>query len=129
MTTGSYDSGSGPEDELLSRFFQQVTERQAARYAATCDTDAGLARFREWRQEHAALPVAGRAERIAAGSIVTAIKAAGDAIEILVRPLPAKLEQTAEQAVSKIYTTHYRSLVRLAVLLVRDEPTAKEIVQ
>jgi len=129
MTTGSNDSGSGPEDELFSRFFQQVTERQAARYAATYDTDAGLARFREWRQEHAALPVAGRAERIAAGSIVTAIKAAGDAIEILVRPLPAKLEQTAEQAVTKIYTTHYRSLVRLAVLLVRDEPTAKEIVQ
>ena len=51
------------------------------------------------------------------------------AIEIPARPLPAKLEQTAEQAVTEIYTTHYRSLVRLAVLLVRDEPTAEEIVQ
>ena len=30
---------------------------------------------------------------------------------------------------TEIYTTHYRSLVRLAVLLVRDEPTAEEIVQ
>ncbi len=129
MTIGSNDSGSAPEGELFSRFFQQVTERQAARYAATYDTDAGLARFREWLQEHTAPPVAGRAERIGAGSIVTAIKAAGDAIEIPVRPLPAKLEQTAEQAVTEIYTTCYRSLVRLAVLLVRDEPTAEEIVQ
>ena len=129
MTTGSNDGGSGPEDELFSRFFQQVTKHRAARYAATYDTDAGLARFRKWLQEHTAPPIAGQAERIGAGSIVTAIRAAGDAIEIPVRPLPAKLEQTAEQAVTEIYTTYYRPLVRLAVLLVRDEPTAEEIVQ
>ena len=114
MTTGSNDSGSGCEDELLSRFFRQVTMRQAARYATTHDTDAGLARFREWLQQHTAPRVTGRAqpvadqapplvgqapptvsrpdsgqlmpvtedvgaERIGAGSIVTAIKAAGDA--------------------------------------------------
>ena len=34
-----------------------------------------------------------------------------------------------EQAVTEFYTTSYRSLVRLAVLLVRDEPTAEEMVQ
>jgi RNA polymerase sigma-70 factor (sigma-E family) len=69
------------------------------------------------------------AERIDAGSIVTAIKAVGDAIDVPIRPLPAKLEQTAEQAVTRLYMTYYRSLVRLAVLLVRDEPTAEEVVQ
>ena len=30
---------------------------------------------------------------------------------------------------TEIYTTYYRSLIGLAVLLVRDEPTAEEVVQ
>jgi RNA polymerase sigma-70 factor (sigma-E family) len=38
-------------------------------------------------------------------------------------------EWDAGQAVTEIYTTHYRSLVRLAVLLVRDAATAEEVVQ
>jgi len=35
----------------------------------------------------------------------------------------------ATRAVTAIYSTHYRSLVRLAVLLVRDVATAEEVVQ
>ena len=35
----------------------------------------------------------------------------------------------ADSAITKLYTNHYRSLVRLAVLLVSDEPTAEEVVQ
>ena len=38
-------------------------------------------------------------------------------------------EWDAARAVTAIYTTHYRSLVRLAVLLVRDIATAEEVVQ
>src|SRR5690242_8337877 len=38
-------------------------------------------------------------------------------------------EWDAARAVTEIYTTHYRSLVRLAVPLVRDVATAEEIVQ
>src|SRR6266576_5384084 len=38
-------------------------------------------------------------------------------------------EWDAEQAVTAIYSTHYRSLVRLAALLVRDVATAEEVVQ
>jgi len=38
-------------------------------------------------------------------------------------------EWDATRAVTAIYTTHYRSLVRLAVLLVRDVATAEEVVQ
>jgi RNA polymerase sigma-70 factor (sigma-E family) len=35
----------------------------------------------------------------------------------------------ADRAVTALYTTHYRSLVRLAALLVRDIATAEEVVQ
>jgi len=38
-------------------------------------------------------------------------------------------EWDAEQAVTVMYSTHYRSLVRLAALLVRDVATAEEVVQ
>jgi hypothetical protein len=38
-------------------------------------------------------------------------------------------EWDAEQAVTAMYSTHYRSLVRLAALLVRDVATAEEVVQ
>jgi RNA polymerase sigma-70 factor (sigma-E family) len=42
---------------------------------------------------------------------------------------PVAAEWDAARAVTAIYTTHYRSLVRLAVLLVRDVATAEEVVQ
>jgi RNA polymerase sigma-70 factor (sigma-E family) len=35
----------------------------------------------------------------------------------------------ADRAVTELYHTHYRSLVRLSALLVRDVPTAEEVVQ
>jgi len=38
-------------------------------------------------------------------------------------------EWDAEQAVTSMYSEHYRSLVRLAALLVRDVATAEEVVQ
>lgn len=38
-------------------------------------------------------------------------------------------EWDADRAVTEIYGTHYRSLVRLAMLLVRDVATAEEVVQ
>jgi RNA polymerase sigma-70 factor (sigma-E family) len=41
----------------------------------------------------------------------------------------AKLEWDADQAVTQLYSNHYRSLVRLAGLLVRDVQTAEEVVQ
>ena len=36
---------------------------------------------------------------------------------------------TADAALEELYAAHWRSLVRLAVLLVRDVPTAEEVVQ
>jgi RNA polymerase sigma-70 factor (sigma-E family) len=42
--------------------------------------------------------------------------------------VPAECDD-AYQAVTVLYTEHYRSLVRLAALLVRDSATAEEVVQ
>jgi RNA polymerase sigma-70 factor (sigma-E family) len=42
---------------------------------------------------------------------------------------PVVADWDAEQAVTTMYSTHYRSLVRLAALLVRDTATAEEVVQ
>jgi RNA polymerase sigma-70 factor (sigma-E family) len=36
---------------------------------------------------------------------------------------------SADRAVTELYSSHYRALVRLAALLVRDTPTAEEVVQ
>ena len=41
----------------------------------------------------------------------------------------APVDQEADRAVTELYSTHYRSLVRLAALLVRDIGTAEEVVQ
>ena len=42
---------------------------------------------------------------------------------------PAGPGWDADTAVEQLYATHYRRLVRLSVLLVRDEATAEEVVQ
>lgn len=39
------------------------------------------------------------------------------------------IEWDADQAVTRLYSEHYRPLVRLAALLVRDHATAEEVVQ
>jgi len=41
----------------------------------------------------------------------------------------ARLPWSADRAVTELYSLHYRPLVRLAALLVRDTPTAEEVVQ
>ncbi len=43
--------------------------------------------------------------------------------------MPAATTWDADTAVEELYATHYRQLVRLAVLLVRDVETAEEVVQ
>ena len=41
----------------------------------------------------------------------------------------APLRWTPDEAVENLYAAHYRQLVRLSVLLVRDQETAEEVVQ
>jgi RNA polymerase sigma-70 factor (sigma-E family) len=89
------DTGNTHEDEFLAHVYQQTIGAQAEQYAAAHDANAGLKRFTDWLQDHAA----------------------------------AELEPDADQAVVQLYSLHYRSLVRLAALLVRDTATAEEVVQ
>jgi RNA polymerase sigma-70 factor (sigma-E family) len=57
---------------------------------------------------------------VATGAVVPAAFAA---------PATARLGWNADLAVTELYSVHYRTLVRLAALLVRDTPTAEEVVQ
>jgi RNA polymerase sigma-70 factor (sigma-E family) len=150
MTTGERWAGGSREDELLSRLYQQITELQAARFGAGYDIAAGLDRYRAWLGERTAKdqdnrgviqlswPMTRRASPGAAGAAAAAAyPGAGPARPIHVtetRVADAALgsvpaEWDAEQAVTAMYSTHYRSLVRLAALLVRDVATAEEVVQ
>ena len=72
------------------------------------------------------------------GSAVTAAEpseAAGDtgrlarAVSARARPEPVPADSEAAAAVTALYAAHYRNLVGLAVLLVRDIATAEEVVQ
>ena len=47
----------------------------------------------------------------------------------LVVPGAARPGRSADWAVTELYSLHHRGLVRLAVLLVRDVPTAEDVVQ
>lgn len=102
MRVADHQAGSSPEDMLLSRLYQHITELQEPRFSAGYDLDAGLERYRTWLQEQT-----GAAEQ----------QDAADA------------EWNADRAVTELYSEHYRALVRLAAMLVRDTQTAEEVVQ
>jgi len=99
MTAGDRWTGSSREDELLCRLYQQITELHEYRLGARYDLAAGLDRYRIWLGEH------------------TEDRALQD------------MGWSADLAVTELYALHYRALVRLAALLVRDTPTAEEVVQ
>jgi len=62
---------------------------------------------------------------------VTDTPVASDAIvpAVFMAPGTACKGRNADWAVTELYSLHYRALVRLAVLLVRDIPTAEDVVQ
>jgi RNA polymerase sigma-70 factor (sigma-E family) len=123
MTTGT-DTGSTHEDQLLVSRYRQVTGAQAARYAATYDAAAGLARFTDWLKEHTA---AGK-DHFSRDAADTATQTDPDARPVAFWPTSATARLDAGQAAMQLYALHYRALVRLAALLVRDTPTAEEVV-
>ena len=153
MTTGEHGAGGSREDELLSRLYQHITERQAARFGPGYDIAAGLDRYRAWlggrtaeRQDQLEviqlrMPMTWQASSRVAGAAAAAAYPSGPAV-VPARPIhvtevlaadaalgSVPAEWDAEQAVTAMYSTHYRSLVRLAALLVRDVATAEEVVQ
>ena len=62
---------------------------------------------------------------VAAGGILPGAFAAPSAVA----PAATRMGWNADGAVTELYSLHYRPLVRLAALLVRDTPTAEEVVQ
>ena len=111
MTTAGNDTARTREDDFLAGVYQQVTDAQAARYAAAWDAGAGLARFRDWLRDHGSADTEPDADRA-----VAPLYSAGPELD-------------ADQAVAQLYALHYRPLVRLAALLVRDAAMAEEVVQ
>jgi RNA polymerase sigma-70 factor (sigma-E family) len=123
MTTAG-NAGSTAKDELLERRYREITVTQAARYAASYDDAAGLARFTGWLEKRTAA-----GDQFSGNAVATAVKADADTFAISSRPLPAGLGPDAGQAAIELYARHYPALVRLAAMLVRDVPTAEEVVQ
>jgi RNA polymerase sigma-70 factor (sigma-E family) len=114
---GGDGASSSHEDERLSRLYRQVAGGQESKFAAGYDTEAGLDRYRAWLREHS---------EVASEAPVTVGAAASGAF--LAAPT-ARTEWSAELAVVELYSMHYSALVRLAAMLVRDTPTAEEVVQ
>ena len=110
MKAGGREKPDSHEDIQLSQLYQQVIESQAPRFGAGYDVEKGVERYRAWLEEHN-----GHAEALPPD----AFGVSGTARE----------EWSADRAVIELYSEHYRALVRLAALLVRDTPTAEEVVQ
>jgi RNA polymerase sigma-70 factor (sigma-E family) len=110
---GGGGTSSSPDDALLSRLYQQVTEAQEPPFAARYDLQAGLDRYRDWLREQTGEAAAGA---VKPGAFPAA-------------PTTERTEWSADLAVIKLYSMHYPALVRLAAMLVRDTPTAEEVVQ
>jgi RNA polymerase sigma-70 factor (sigma-E family) len=115
------ESGSSHEDVPLSRLYHQVTELQVSRFGAGYDLEKGLERYRPWLRDHTEDPAPQDAAELVATDAVLP-----DAFPV---SGTARAEWSADRAVVELYSQHYRSLVRLAALLVRDTPTAEEVVQ
>jgi RNA polymerase sigma-70 factor (sigma-E family) len=140
MTGGG--SSSSHDDALLSRLYQQVTAAQESRFAAGYDLQAGLNRYQGWLREHtgeaAQTPNGAGAGQTPNGAGVGQAPNGADAAAAAVPGAEAngflaaptvRTEWTAELAVIELYSLHYGALVRLAAMLVRDTPTAEEVVQ
>jgi RNA polymerase sigma-70 factor (sigma-E family) len=151
---GGGGTGNSHEDMRLSRLYQQLVERQEPRFGQEYDLASGLDQYRAWlgkNGEQAAQceaspggnpagsstvgpagPAAANAdEELEANgalpaSVTEAVMAASGAFQ---SPLSGGMEWRADLAVMELYAQHYRALVRLAAVLVRDTPTAEEVVQ
>ena len=121
MRPGGRETSTSHEDMLLSGAYQQVTDQQEARFAAEYDLGRGLDRYRAWLGQHTGPEDEGAADGPAPDVAVLA--------EAFPASGTARAEWSADLAVVELYSQHYRALVRLAALLVRDTPTAEEVVQ
>jgi RNA polymerase sigma-70 factor (sigma-E family) len=159
MKGGDRQNGHSHEDMLLSRLYGQITEMQDRRFAVGYDIAFALERYQKWLTANAESSAPEDAARASDLVAVPAASGGADANpdleETLAFPVTVggtmaaggtlaagggfapdpflasatRVEWGAEHAVIELYSTHYRALVRLAAMLVRDTPTAEEVVQ
>ena len=110
MKAGGREQPDSHEDVRLCALYQQITELQAPRFGAGYDVEKGVERYRAWLDDHD-----GHAEALPPDAFAVSGT--------------ARAEWSPDRAVIELYSEHYRALVRLAALLVRDTPTAEEVVQ
>ena len=110
MKAGGREQPDSHEDVRLCALYQQITELQAPRFGAGYDIEKGVERYRAWLDDHD-----GHAEALPPDAFAVSGT--------------ARAEWSPDRAVIELYSEHYRALVRLAALLVRDTPTAEEVVQ
>jgi RNA polymerase sigma-70 factor (sigma-E family) len=116
MRTGGREKPDSHEDARLSQLYQQVTELQAPRFEVDYDVEKGVERYRAWLGEPTEpTEPTGHAEALPPDAFAVSGT--------------ARAEWSPDRAVIELYSQHYRALVRLAALLVRDTPTAEEVVQ
>jgi RNA polymerase sigma-70 factor (sigma-E family) len=116
---GGGETSSSHDDALVSRLYQQIAEGREPRFAAGYDVTAGLDRYQGWLDKHTD-----------DGSPVAAPLEAEPVRPAAFLPAPTKrTEWSADLAVIELYSMHYAALVRLAAMLLRDTPTAEEVVQ
>ena len=152
------ETGDSHEDMLLSRLYEQVTKWQEPRFGGQYDVASGLDRYKTWLRDHGEasgrndLTGASSSQRPAApgaadtGAADTGAADTGEQLEDCiefpgtvasnaVKPddiladAAERTEWSADLAVMELYAQHYRALVRLAAMLVRDTSTAEEVVQ
>jgi RNA polymerase sigma-70 factor (sigma-E family) len=141
------ETSDSHEDMLLSRLYQQVTDWQEPRFGAQYEVASGLDRYKAWLRDHG--EASGQNDLTGASSQQPAAPGAADTDKQLedcvefpgtvtsdaVTPddfladAAERTEWSADLAVMEIYAQHYRALVRLAAMLVRDTSTAEEVVQ
>ena len=110
MKAGGREQPDSHEDVRLCALYQQITELQAPRFGAGYDVEKGVERYRAWLDDQD-----GHAEAVPPDAFAVSGT--------------ARAEWSPDRAVIELYSEHYRALVRLAALLVRDRPTAEEVVQ
>jgi RNA polymerase sigma-70 factor (sigma-E family) len=108
-------------EDAVPSLYRQLLQVQEARFAASYDLTAGLGRYRAWLGEHAG-PAGDQLEDSTAEDDQPRDGQPQDS-------QPGHREWSAELAVVELYSLHYKPLVRLAAVLVRDTPTAEEVVQ
>ena len=124
MKAAGHQTSSSHEDVLLARLYQQIAEVQESRFGPGYDVAAGLERYRIWLREHTedTAPQDG-------AETETHPATSGLTPDAFLASATASTEWSADHAVIELYSAHYRALVRLAAMLVRDTPTAEEVVQ